>query len=70
MSPEMQSKVAVWRARADAGTLTEAEMVEAFKQIRADRFGAATASDAAKRKKAQTIVPDADDLLKELGDAL
>lgn len=68
MSPEMQSKIAVWRAKAEAGTLTEQEMVEAIRALRADRFGAATASDTAKRKRAAAAVPDADDLLKELGD--
>ena len=67
-SPEMQSKIAVWRARADAGTLTEAEMTEGIRALRADRFGAATASDTAKRTRAKAAIPDADDLLKELGD--
>lgn len=68
VSPEMQSKIAVWRAKAEAGTLTEAEMVEGIKALRADRYGAAQASDAAKRSKAKVVIPDADDLLKELGE--
>ena len=68
ISPEMMSKVAQWRARALAGDLTEAEMVEAIKQMRAGRFGAAMASDQAKRTRAKAAVPDADDLLKELGE--
>lgn len=67
VSTEMQSKIALWRARAEAGTLTEEEMVEGIKALRADRFGAATASDAAKKKRAQAVIPDADDLLKEMG---
>jgi hypothetical protein len=68
MSPEMQSKIALWRAKGVAGTLTEEEMIEGIKLLRQDRFGAATASDAAKRKTAKAVIPDADDLLKELGD--
>ena len=68
MTPEMQSKIAMWRAKAIAGSLTEAEMTQAIKELRADRYGAATASDTAKRKKAQAVIPDADDLLKEIGE--
>lgn len=68
MTPEMQSKVAVWRAKAEAGTLTEEEMILGLRELRANRFGAATASDSAKKKKAQAAIPDADDLLKELGE--
>lgn len=68
MSPEMQSKVAVWRARAIAGTLSEEEMIQGISQLREGRLGAATASDAAKRSKAKMLIPDADDLLRELGE--
>lgn len=68
MSLEMQSKVATWRAKAVAGTLTEEEMIEGIKALRADRFGAATASDSAKRSKAKAVIPDADDLLREMGE--
>lgn len=67
-SPEYQSKVAQWRAKAVAGTLTEAEMIAGIAEMRQGRFGAAMASDQAKRTKAKTQVPDADDLLKELGE--
>ena len=70
MTPEMQSKIAVWRAKAEAGTLTEAEMVEGIRALRESRYGAAVASDQAKRKRAQAVIPDADDLLKELGGEL
>lgn len=66
-SPELLSKIANWRAKAEAGMLSEDEMIEGIKALRADRFGAATASDAAKRKRAAAVIPDADDLLKELG---
>lgn len=68
VSPEMQSKIAIWRAKGDAGTLTEEEMIQGVKMLRADRFGASAASDASKKKKAQAVIPDADDLLRELGD--
>lgn len=67
-SPEFLSKVARWRARAIEGTLTEAEMVEAVKEMRAGRYGAAMATEKAKTTRAKAAVPDADDLLKEMGD--
>lgn len=66
MTPELQSKVAMWRARAEAGTLTEADMIEAIRELRAGRYGAQTASDSAKRKRSIAAVPDADTLLKDL----
>lgn len=68
MSPELQSKIAVWRAKAVNGTLSLEEMKEAIIALRADRVGAAVASDASRRKKAKAEIPDANDLLAELGD--
>lgn len=69
MTPEMQSKVMLWRAKADAGTLTEEEMIQGIKLMREGRYGASVASDTAKRKRAAAVIPDADDLLKELGES-
>lgn len=67
MTPELNAKIALWRSKAAAGTLTEEEMIEAMKVMRAGRVGAAIASDASRRKRAVAEVPDADDMLKELG---
>lgn len=67
MSPELQSKITLWRARAANGTLTQDEMREAIAALRADRIGAAIASDKSKRAKAKAEIPDAGDLLKEMG---
>lgn len=67
MSPELQSKISIWRAKAAAGTLTQEEMREAIVALRADRVGAAIASDKSKRAKAKAEIPDAGDLLKEMG---
>lgn len=67
MSPELQSKIALWRQKAVQGTLTQEEMREAILALRADRVGAAVASAASKRSKAKAEIPDADDLLAEMG---
>lgn len=67
MSPELQSKIALWRQKAVNGTLTQDEMREAILALRADRVGAAVASAASKRSKAKAEIPDADDLLAEMG---
>ena len=66
MSPEVIQKIAVWRQKAAAGTLTEDEMREAIKQLRAGREAASAASAVAKRKTATKVIPKADDLLDEL----
>lgn len=67
MSPELQSKIALWRQKAIQGTLTQDEMKEAILALRQDRVGAAAASAASKRSKAKAEIPDADDLLAEMG---
>jgi hypothetical protein len=67
VSPEVMSKVAIWRQKALDDTLTEAEMVEAIQIMRGDRRSAAHASDASRKSKAVKVIPSADDLLSELG---
>ena len=67
-SPELQSKIAIWRQKAVEGTLTVPEMKEAILALRAGRVSAAHASEGAKRKAAKTAIPSADDLLSELGE--
>lgn len=67
MTPEVNQRVAQLRAKAAAGTMTEADMAEAIEILRAGRVGAAAASDGARRKTAKAVIPDADSLLDELG---
>ena len=64
---EINQRIAILRAKAAAGTLTESDMVEAIQFLRAGRVGAQIASDTSRRKKATVDIPDADDLLREMG---
>ena len=67
MTPETNSKIAVWRQKALEGTLTVDELKSAVEVLRGDRRGASVASEASRRGKAKAVVPSADDLLAELG---
>lgn len=67
MSPELNSRIQIWRQRSRDGTLTEADMAEAVAALRGERRSAAIASDTARRKSAKAAVPDADSMLRELG---
>jgi len=67
VTPEINQRVAILRAKAASNTMTEQDMVEAIKLLRAGRVGAAAASDGARRKSAKAAIPDADTLLGELG---
>jgi len=70
LSPELASKIAIWKAKALNNTLTKEEMREAVALMRGDRKGAAAMSETAKKKKAKADIPDGDDLLRDLlGDA-
>jgi hypothetical protein len=66
VSPELQSKIAHWRAKAVNGTLTADEMREAITALRQDRVGAAVASATSKAGKVKAAPPDASSLLDEL----
>ena len=66
ISPELQSKIAIWRMKAAEGTLTQDEMKEAILHLRAGRVNAATSSAAAKRKKAIAAIPAAEDVLSAI----
>jgi len=66
MTPELLSRIAIWRQRAADGTLTPDEMRQAIIALRADRVGAQIASDKSRRAKAVKEIPNADDLLGEL----
>lgn len=66
MSPELQAKLAIWRAKSADGRLTEDDMREAVLALRADRVGAQIASDKSRRAKAKVEIPTAADLINEL----
>ena len=68
MTPDLNSRIAIWRQKAIQGTLTEEETKEAIIALRAGRVSAHMASDNSRRKKAIAEVPNADDLLGELGE--
>ncbi len=66
MTPEMNSKIADYRARIQAGTITREEMIAAIKLLRADRMGAAVASEKSRAKRTaagKVVEVDANDLL-------
>lgn len=69
-SPEVQSKIAIWRQKAIDGTLTKEEMMQAILIVRGDRKSAAVASEKATTTRAKTAkgkpVLNADDLLNDL----
>lgn len=66
-SPDLQSKIAVWRQKTRDGSMTPDEYREAIAAIRGERKSAANASEQSKRTKAKAQVPDAKSLLADLG---
>ena len=69
MSPEMNTKVQLWRQKARDGSLTQDEMREAIAALRADRAKSAGTSAVSREKKATTRAKknvNSDDLLSEL----
>ena len=66
-SADIQQRIAIWRAKAADGSLTQDEMKEAITVLRAGRMAAATSSSAARIAKAKAAIPSAEDLLDELG---
>lgn len=62
-SPELQNKIAQWRARAIAGTLSLEETRQAIIDLRGDRKSAVAASSTRKTKAAPQSV---DSMLDEL----
>lgn len=67
MSPELQAKITIWRKRALEGSLSREEMAEAIQALREGRKSAAVSSAPARRAAAKAAIPNADDLLRELG---
>ena len=66
MTPEMQSRITIWRAKCADGTMTLEDYREAIKALRGDRIAAASQSASARTKRAKAEIPHADDLLGEL----
>ena len=67
ITPELQSKIAMWRAKANAGTLPIEEMREAIVVLRAGRRAAESASTSSKRtSRAKIPTRSADDMLGDL----
>jgi len=67
MTPELQSKITMWRAKAADGTITLEEMKEAVAALREGRRTAAVSPERARTAKAKAAIPNADDMLAELG---
>lgn len=67
ITPELQSQIAIWRAKSADGTITLDEMRQAIILMRGGRTGAQEAA-AASGKKSSTKKPvrKADDMLSEL----
>lgn len=66
MTPEVQAKISIYRQKALDNTLTEDEMRDAVRILRAGRTSAATAA-AKSKASAKAAIPNADDMLAELG---
>jgi len=67
MTPELNAKIAIWRAKAVEGTLTLEEMREAVLAMREGRKGASVTSEQSRRTKAKAQIKSADEMLDELG---
>jgi hypothetical protein len=67
LTPLDLAKIESYRAKSLDNTITLDELKEAVKLMREGRLAASASSDAAKRKKAVAAIPNADDLLGELG---
>lgn len=52
LTPELISKIALWRAKQKDGTMTAADWQEAMADLREKRTAAATAAQASRKSKA------------------
>jgi hypothetical protein len=66
ISPELQSKLFLWRQKSDNGTITLEEMREAVKELRAGRLTAGMAAKTTGSRKAKGPTQSADAMLSEL----
>lgn len=66
ITPELQSKIALWRMKTADGTITQEELKEAIKHLRQGRLAAASAAARSPKAKARVAAPSAESLLDEL----
>lgn len=67
MTPELQSQIAIWRAKCADGTMTLDDYKAAILLMRGERKSASTPSEQARRTKARAAIKSADEMLDELG---
>lgn len=67
LSPELQSRIELLRAKSLAGTLTIEEQREAIRHLRADRMAAAERGRTAAKRSAKPPARSATELLGALG---
>lgn len=67
LSAEDLAKIAIIRAKNEAGTATVEDFKEFIKTLRQGRESSLAASAGARRKTAKAAIPNADDLLDEMG---
>jgi len=66
ITPELQSKIAIWRSKSADGTISLAEMREAIIALRAGRKAAIEAASASRKSSPKRPSKSADDMLGEL----
>lgn len=66
-SQDLQTQIAVWRQKTQDGTMSTDDYKAAIAAIRGERKSAHAASDQSRRTKAKAVIPDAKQLLGELG---
>jgi hypothetical protein len=59
-SPDLQSKIALWRQKSAEGSMTVVEYREAIEALRAGRLSAAESSKAKKQKKVAEPIEEGD----------
>ena len=67
MTPDVQGRIQVLRAKVADGSATLEECKEIVTLIRGDRVKAATVSESSRRAKAKAQIKSADEMLDELG---
>lgn len=67
LSPELQSRIELLRAKSLAGTLTIEEQKEAIRELRAGRMAAAERGRAAKARTVKPAARSATELLGAIG---
>lgn len=71
MTPETHSRISILRAKAEAGSATKEDYIEAIRLLREDRMSAgerAASTSTSRTKKAKAEIKSADEMLDELGE--